>query len=157
MIMIRSDEIRTALDIGCGEGRKANHLCEQGVEVTAIDIEPQTTLDPRVHFIQTKFEDYEPGMVFDLVHAHNAVPLFEDKIRQISRMLSMGRFVFFTFLGPEDPWVALGRTISKEEVMETLRDTEIIYYSEQKYENSTFLGKTKKWHKYSVLVRTRNI
>ena|GEM_PF-662117 len=144
--------INSALDIGCGEGKFANFLDENGIKVTAIDIEDAPYLRPNVIFKRNRFEDFETDQVFDLVHARHVVPFMENKPEQVRRMLTMGKYVLFTFFGPNDPWQNL--SISKEEILEALHDVTILYISEEEFIGPKMDGGMKPWHIFTVVFKT---
>lgn len=149
-----SGDITTALEIGPGEGKFCNALQESGVLVTAIDKERSSNIHPQVRFETMSFEDYIPDKPFDLVHARNVIPFFKNKPEQLARMLSMGRYVYFTFFGPSDPWAEKGMTISKDEMLPVLKSAKILYWKEEQYEGSTMKGDIKPWHVFTYLVQT---
>lgn len=145
-------DITSALDIGCGEGKFANFLDENGIKVTAIDIEDAPSLRSNVIFKRTRFEDFETNQIFDLVHARNVVPFMENKPEQIRRMLAMGKYVLFTFFGPHDPWQNLAS--SKEEILGALHEATILYISEEEFIGPKMDGGIKPWHIFTVAVKT---
>ncbi len=150
------EEIRSVLEIGPKDGHFSNLLVENGLNVTAIDIERSPLIDSRVDFEQMRFEDYHSDKIFDLVHARNVIPFLDNKVKQIEKMFKMGKYVYFTFFGPNDPWVEQGRTMEKEDISHLLKDVEILYFREEEYKGKTMLGVEKFWHVYTYLVRTNN-
>jgi SAM-dependent methyltransferase len=149
-----NDEISTALEIGCGDGKFANFLQENGVTVTAVDIERSPNLNKDITFEMMKFENYTPDTVFDLVHARNVIPFFKDKPEQLKRLLTMGKYVFFTFFGPHDPWAEFNRTISKEDMVSVLKNVTVLYSKEEEYIGPTMKGDLKPWHIFTYVVKT---
>jgi hypothetical protein len=130
-------------------------LSENGVQVTAIDTQDAPLLDEAVTFEKIRFEEFETEEKFDLVHARNVVPFFENKTEQVRRMLRMGKYVFFTFFGPKDPWERL--TISKEEMLTALTaGAEILYLGEEEYIGKKMDGSMKPWHLFTVVVKTKD-
>ncbi len=149
-----TDEILTALEIGPGEGKFSNFLEENGVEVTAVDLTRAPSLNEKVHFETMKFENYTPDGIFDLVHARNVMPFFKDKPEQLKRMLLMGKFVYFTFFGPKDPWATKGMSATKEEILDGLEGAKILYMKEEEFEGFTMNKEVKPWHIFTYLVQT---
>lgn len=145
-------EITSTLDIGCGDGKFANFLSENSIKVTAIDIQDAPDLRPDVVFEKTSFEDFETDTIFDLVHARNVLPFMENKPEQVKRMLTMGKYVLFTFFGPHDPWQKM--SVPKDEIVSVLHDVTIVYLSEEEFIGPQIDGTLKPWHLFTVVVKT---
>lgn len=152
---IPNEEIKTVLEIGPGTGKFANELVEHGLEVTAIDLERSPNLNEKITFEKMSFEDYTTDKVFDLVHARNVIPFFKDKKSQLKKMLSMGKYVFFTFFGPNDPWASKGMSISNEEMLDVMKDVEILFSDEREFIGPKMDGEMKPWHIFTYLVKTK--
>lgn len=156
-VIFPDDEIRTVLEIGPHDGHFCNQLVENGVSVTAIDIKRSNLIDQRVYFEEMNFEDYHTDQKFDLVHARNVIPFFENKVEQIEKILNMGKYVYFTFFGPNDPWAEIGRSLDKNEILHLLKNVEILYSKEEEYKGKTMNGVEKAWHVYTYLILTKPI
>ena len=71
-----------ALDLGCGAGRDARFLLEQGFAVPAVDKEVEAGeilrefANKNLHFVKSSFEDFE-DKTYDLVTAQWSCLLFE--------------------------------------------------------------------------------
>ncbi len=150
-------EVCSVLEIGPGEGKFANFLAENGVSVTAIDTKRFSQLNELVKFEEIKFEDFNSEKVFDLVHARNVVPFFSNKKEQLKRMLKMGKFVYFTFFGPHDPWASRGLTIEKDELLSVITNEEILYVKEEEFVGLTMNGEYKPWHIFTYLHYRTNV
>lgn len=110
---------KTALDVGCGEGRFCRMLREQGIGVTGIDpttalIEEARTRDPGGDYRMGRAEalDFKDG-AFDLVVSYLSLIDIEDAaaaIREMARVLAPGGSVLiahingFTTAGEPEGW-----------------------------------------------------
>src|SRR5690606_39196728 len=97
-------------------------------------------------------EEFETSEIYDLVHARNVVPFMHDKAKQVVKMLTMGRYILFTFFGPHDPWNNL--SAEKEEILPSLKNSEIIYSCEEEFVGKTMTGDKKAWHIFTYVVKT---
>lgn len=152
--LLPGDEIKTVLEVGPKDGDFSNYLVERGVAVTAVDIERSPLLSEKVCFEEMDFEQYHTDEIFDLVHARNVIPFFTDKVGQIAKLFTMGRYVYFTFFGPKDLWAEQGRNLAKEDISHLLAGVEILYYKEEEYIAKTMKGIPKAFHKYTYIVKT---
>lgn len=99
---VRKNQIRSVLDVGCGSGRYAIALHEQGVQrVTGVDIAPgmielfrratQPLAGHGTEFaaVSGDFMDYEPDEPFDLVVAMGFFDYVEDPGPVLAKMRSL--------------------------------------------------------------------
>ncbi len=110
------------LDIGCGDGRDANFLTEQGFAVTAIDfsdvaIERVKALNPAInaHVMDTTKMDF-PDASFDAIYAHLSLHYFDDTtttaiFENIRRMLKPGGLFFVKCKSTKDPYYGVGEEV----------------------------------------------
>ncbi|UWN49630.1 Tellurite methyltransferase [Alcanivorax sp. ALC70] len=163
---------KIAVDAGCGVGRDALFLVGKGYEVHAFDANAEaiarlkdsagglasTMLFPRV----CSFENFEYprssliSACSSLFFCHpDAFPTAWEKMSD--SLMKDGLFCGH-LMGPNDSWASMGRgdlTVHSRSELEGLfaGNFDVLDIHEHDAEGRTLLGRTKRWHTYSVLAR----
>jgi tellurite methyltransferase len=162
---------RSAVDLGCGEGRDTIELLRRGWSVLAIDAEPPAVARlearpdlPRGAALATRiarFEDADWGAV-DLVNASFALPLcpperFPSVWARIVRSLKPGGRFAGQLFGERDEWVGEpGIThLTRTEAERLLDGLAIELFEEEETDTATPYGKPKHWHLFHIVARKR--
>ncbi len=162
---------KVAVDVGCGAGRDALYMVEQGYKVYAYDRSEAAiltlsenartslgnTLFPQV----STYEQYEyptSSLICACFSLFFCNPkLFAIAWSNINRSLLSGGVFCGHFMGPNDSWVKIGGDLtihSRIEVEDLFHDGfEIINIFEHNAEGAALLGTPKHWHTYSVIAR----
>ncbi len=171
------DSPRTALDLGCGDGRDTLELLARGWQVTAIDssreglarLEARTpqVQRPRLTTLLATFEALADGPAlasthFDLVNASFALPFcppqsFAALWALISNSIKpQGRFAG-QFFGMSDDWATLpDRTHhSEEEIRNTLLAGFDIEFWQEENRPATNASHPKHWHLFHTVACRR--
>ena len=157
-----------ALELGAGVGHGVVHLVELGLNVTAIDAEPEAVRiirerAPSANVIESRFEDVEiPVETYDVVIAGfsffflNQVE-FSDFWPRLLRSMKPGCVFAAEFLGLKDNWVKQGYLGHEyAEVRCLLQPFEILYWEEAERDGKTSQGSDKHWHVYHVVARLKS-
>ncbi|MBM1145120.1 class I SAM-dependent methyltransferase [Alcanivorax sp. ZXX171] len=163
---------RIAIDAGCGAGRDALFLIEEGYEVHAFDASEEAiarleksasgllerVLLPRV----CSFENFEYPRS-SLINACSSLffcrpDAFPTAWEKMSQSLMKDGLFCGHFMGPNDSWASMGRgdlTVHSRSELEGLfaGNFDVLDIHEHDAEGRTLLGRTKRWHTYSVLAR----
>ena len=162
---------KTAIDIGCGGGRDAIFLVNQGYEVTAFDAEPAViaSLRQRVQgtlslkTVVARFETFEYFPV-SLVNASSSLFFCEDEHfdgvwADIRASVQPGGVFCGQLLGKTDSWTTeahfSGRVFEKECLATLFEGFEILALNERNEPGCTALNKLKHWHYWTVIARKR--
>ncbi|MGD1856917.1 MAG: class I SAM-dependent methyltransferase [Leptolyngbyaceae cyanobacterium] len=164
-----SNSSRTAVDLGCGDGRDTVALLHHKWRVIAIDGEPdaitrlrrrsdinRTYLETRVQ----RFEELTLPPDVDLVNASFCLPfcsptsflvLWDEIVRALR---SGGRFCGHLF-GERDSWTAYGdlNFHTRSQIEQLLTPFEIELLDEEEHPGTTALGEEKRWHLYNIVAR----
>lgn len=160
---------RTAVDLGCGDGRDTVEILRHNWRVIAVDGEPEaierlrrrsdinrTYLETRVQ----RFEELTLPPDVDLVNASFCLPFcppssFPQLWEEIVTALrSGGRFCGHLF-GDRDSWATF-RDVSfhtRTELEQLLTPFEIELLDEEEHPGKTALGEDKHWHLYNIVAR----
>ena len=162
---------KTAIDLGCGDGRDTVELLRRGWNVMAIDGEQEAIdrllqrSDINIQLLQTriaKFENIDLPSKADLINASFSLPFCEPKIfpslwnKIVSTLISGGRFSGQLF-GDRDSWVA-DPTINyhtMSDVESLLKPFEIELLNEEDRDGKTALGNKKHWHIFHIVARKK--
>jgi tellurite methyltransferase len=155
-----------AIDLGCGSGRDALHLLEQGWTVLAIDNQ-QTAIDrlqipppmaQRCSTMCANFEEAELGRAL-LINASFSLP-FCDPTKaaslwsKIETATDADGIFCGQFFGPDDDWADRGLwTIRSSDLRAMLSGWTIEHFEEFQGERPTVAGPTKWWHIFDVVAR----
>ena len=162
---------RSAVDLGCGDGRDTIELLRRGWRVLAIDAEPSAIArlearpdlppDARLETRCARFEDATWPAV-DLINASFALPLCPpDRFPAVwarieSSLVTSGRFAGQLF-GERDEWRGEpGITHhTRAEVERLLAGFAVEMLAEEESDSITPYGKPKHWHLFHVVARKR--
>lgn len=163
---------KVAIDAGCGAGRDALFLIEEGYEVHAFDVSEEaiarlensaTDLVDSVLFPEVcSFEDFEYPCS-SLINACSSLffchpDAFPSAWEKMSESLMKDGLFCGHFMGRNDSWASMGRgdlTVHSRDELEGLfaGNFDVLDIREHDAEGRTLLGETKRWHTYSVLAR----
>ncbi|MEM6255450.1 MAG: class I SAM-dependent methyltransferase [Cyanobacteria bacterium P01_D01_bin.156] len=162
---------KTAVDLGCGDGRDTAALLHHRWRVIAIDGEldaiarlrrrsdiNRTYLETRVQ----KFEDLTLPPAVDLINASFCLPFcspdsFSHLWEEIVTALNPGGRFCGHLLGNRDSWT-LYHDINhhtRPQVEQLLTSFEIELLDEEEHPGTTALGEEKHWHLYNIVARKR--
>jgi tellurite methyltransferase len=160
---------RTAIDLGCGEGRDTLELLQRGWHVLATDAHP----DAFAHLLarvppdqagrlETRVVEFRSSRLprADLVNASFALPFcaprdFPAVWAEIARAIPPeGRFAGQLF-GDRDDWAGLpDRTHhTRPQVIELFRGFELEMFKEEEKDDATATGGSKHWHVFHIVAR----
>ncbi len=160
---------RSAVDLGCGDGRDTVELLRRGWRVIAIDAEPaalerlkrRADLPPGAA-LETRCERFEDANwpAVDLVNASFSLPLvpperFPPLWTKIERSLKPGGRFSGQLFGERDGWrgekaiTFLGRA----EVERLLQRFAVELLEEEESDAATPYGKPKHWHLFHIVAR----
>lgn len=159
---------RVAVDVGCGAGRDARYLLEQGFEVHAFDQDADAIghlqdlgEHPGFTARQCRFEDFDYPRA-DLISACSSLffcppAAFERAWQKIAQALRPGGVFCGHFMGPQDSWAQMDRddlSIHRREQLDALFEGfELLDVHEHNQPGRTLVGREKHWHTWSVLAR----
>jgi len=156
-----------ALELGAGVGHGVLHLLKKGLDVTAVDAEPEAARilserAPQATIIESRFKDKDlPSATYDVVVAGFSLffltqqELSEFWPRLLASMKS-GAIFAGEFLGLNDDWAKEGYLGHPEpEIRRMLSSFEILHWQEDERGGKTSQGTTKHWHVYHVVARLR--
>jgi SAM-dependent methyltransferase len=161
---------RSAVDLGCGEGRDTVALLARGFRVIAVDAEPAALdwlrqrpdlpPDARLETVCARMEDAAWPAV-DLVNASFALPFCAPGRfaalwdRVVAALPPGGRFAGQLF-GPDDDWAGPALTICDRAAVEALlAPFELDHFEEINRPGKDALGTTKHWHLFHIAARRR--
>lgn len=162
----------TALDFGCGSGRDTAYLLSLGFSVTAIDknIEQMSGLKKvfgdKLSVMKAMFEELVfPFQAYDLINAHWSLPFinkmsFNDVFTRLLSSLNEDGILVGQFFGLNDEWNTPGTLMSfhtKQEVLELLKQMNILYIKESDEDGKTANGAAKHWHVFHFIARKPSI
>ena len=125
----------SVLDIGCGEGKDAVYMAQQGCDVTAFDITESgirklkklaLSRAVEVEAYVADINDFEINKQFDIVYSTGTIqylfdeniPLFFSKVRE---MIKIGGIVYFNVF-VEKPFLELPPDWDRQNITEALYD-----------------------------------
>lgn len=160
---------KTAIDMGCGTGRDAVYLVDQGFRVLAFDPEPEAIDElerhikdhPTLEPVQAHFHtfDYEP---VSLINASASLFFceamhFDEVWNQVRQAIHPGGLFCGHFLGPDDSWTELdvfsGITFGAQDLKARFDSFEILYLHERNEPGVTAVGDSKHWHVWTVIAK----
>lgn len=123
-------EKRTALDIGCGDGRHVKLLAECGYQADGIDINLEVIenakilemdykeLISQVNFICADIMQYKPEKLYDAIIAWKYLYAYnktyeecEERVKNINSLLKRGGYAFLHFATKEDEVYTTGKEL----------------------------------------------
>lgn len=155
-----------ALELGCGVGLGAAHLRERGLDVLAVDAEPEAVArtrervgdDPRVEVREAMMQDLPLGAAqFDAIVAGFSLFFlspadFAAFWPRLVRSLKPGGLFAGQFLGVHDDWKDLGFSLhTRTEVERLLEPFDLLYFEEAERDGATTQGVRKHWHVFHVV------
>jgi len=164
-----SASFRSAVDLGCGDGRDTIELLRRGWSVLAIDAEPaaiarlQNRADlpegARLSCLCKRFEDAAWPAV-DLVNASFSLPLcppaqFPELWRRIVVSLKPGGRFSGQLYVDHDGWVGRpGMThMNRAAAERLLQDLQVELFDEEEVDSITPRGKPKHWHIFHIVAQ----
>lgn len=160
---------RSAVDLGCGDGRDTVELLRRGWRVIAIDAEPaalerlkrRADLPPGAA-LETRCERFEDANwpAVDLVNASFSLPLapperFPALWTKIERSLKPGGRFSGQLFGERDGWCGEKAIsfLSRAEVERLLQRFAVELLEEEESDAATPYGKPKHWHLFHIVAR----
>jgi SAM-dependent methyltransferase len=158
-----------ALELGAGVGHGVLHLLEKGLEVTAVDAEPEAVRilrqrAPSATVIESRFEEMDLAQTaYDVVVAGFSL-FFLSKSefvqfwpRLVASIKPNGIFAG-QFLGLQDNWASQGYLAhAEQEIRQVLSSFEILFWEEAERDGKTSPGTLKHWHVYHVVARLKGL
>lgn len=160
-----------AIDLGCGSGAETAALARRGWTVHAIDSAPASIEATRalvgddsrlVNFRQVSFEELSELPTADLVYSFHSLPFcradrFLDVLTMVRDAVTPGGVLAISLFGPNDDWVRARKVsgIAKSDLLESLKDFEILHFAEQDAVGPTALEGPKHWHTFEPIARLR--
>ena len=148
---IKSKNLKTLLDVGCGNGRDSLYFFQKGLQVTAIDfsesgIQNLKNKEPGIKTLQQNIHDIQfPKNTFDVIYAHLSLHYFDDQttntiFHALYAILKEHGLLFVKCKSTNDPLFGKGEMIaedmyreghvrhffSKEYMKEKLKDFKIL-------------------------------
>lgn len=164
-------EPRSAIDLGCGDGRDTVELLQRGWRVLGIDAQPEaierfrSRTDVDLTQLETKVVRFEeitdfPDGGVDLINASFSLqfcppdhfPTFWTKI--VTALRSGGRFCG-QLVGDRDSWAMYPTMthLTREQVEAYLAPFALEHFEEEDHPGKTALGEEKHWHIFQIVAR----
>lgn len=165
-IQFLSPSAMRAVDLGCGVGTEVLDLLQRGLEVHAVDQDPNaielvtnTAADSKMlHAHLSSLENWNIWAQVDFLFAYHSLPFcaaqsFESVVEKSLSSVAPGGICAVSFFGPEDEWVQEKKCvgISAAEVKNKFRGFEILYFDEIKKIGPTALQGDKMWNIVEVI------
>jgi SAM-dependent methyltransferase len=160
---------KSAIDLGCGDGRDIVEILARGWSVVAVDAEPEALRQlaaralpgaDRITPIAARFEDLALPLGVRLVNSSFAMPLCApDKFNQlwtrICEALPAGGRFSGQWYGVRDSWHERpGITfVERDEALRLLDGFEIEMFEEEESDGVTPRGNAKHWHIFHIVAR----
>lgn len=162
---------KTAVDLGCGDGRDTVELLRRNWHVLAIDSEetaiarllsrPDLRLE-RLHTQIERFECLTLPTIADLINASFCLPFCDPSAfpsfwqTLVAALRPGGRFCG-QFLGDRDSWVTQMTVTahSRDQVAALFVDFEVEWFEEEEHPGKTAIGEDKYWHLFHIIARKR--
>lgn len=157
-----------ALDLGAGAGNDTRFLLTNGFHVTAVDAEPAAIRrllairNDRLTVVQSTFEGFDFGTDrYVLINAQLALPFldpasFEAVFARLLAALAPGGLFCGDLWGVHDDWNTPQSGMSfhtREEVMQLLRDLDIVELHEEEGRVDLAAGGSRRAHAFDVIAR----
>ena len=163
---------KVAIDAGCGTGSDAQFLVDAGYLVHAFDINTDSVEicqsrfmgEPLVKVSCDSFEAYDypkSGLFIANSSLYFSEPSeFENTWGNIVSSIEAGGVFAGDFMGVEDDWAFGSRhtinSLTQSEVKALFEGFEIIKFNERNALGKTAIGKSKRWHTYTIIATKRN-
>lgn len=162
---------RSAVDMGCGEGRDTVAILRQGWRVFAFDgtpegidrlqSRPDLTPEMREHLTTAvmRFEAAEipPARLINAAYSLPFCPreVFPELWQKILDSLLPGGRFSGQFFGDQDTWAVAGRVTfqTRAEVEELLAPLVVEHFVEEERDGTTANGSAKHWHVFHIVAR----
>ena len=123
--LLKNKNVKTLLDIGCGDGRDAVFFATQGLTVTAIDFSESgiavlRSLNPQIIAKVVDLRDMHfPDASFDVIYAHLSLHYFDNSVTEkiisnIHRMLKGGGYFALKCKSVHDPLYGQGEKVGED-------------------------------------------
>lgn len=165
------ETLKTAVDLGCGDGRDTVELLRRKWSVLAIDSEetaiarllsrPDLCLE-QLHTQIDRFEGLTLPTGVDLINASFCLPFcappaFPSLWSTITAALRPGGRFCGQLLGDRDSWVThmtvTAHTLTQAEAL--FAEFELEWFEEEEHPGKTAIGEDKYWHLFHVIARKR--
>ena len=157
---------RDALDLGCGAGRDALFLLNQGFMVTAVDNDSHAVAllaeFPQEHLkvVHSSFETFH-FETYDLINAHYSLPFMpQEKFKlvfsRITQALRAHGIFVGQFFGEHDEWNTPGNQmtfLTREQAEEMLHEFNVLEFQEEDIDSHIADGTPKHWHVYHIIAQ----
>jgi tellurite methyltransferase len=164
-----TDQVRVAVDLGCGDGRDTVALLQRGWRVLGVDAEPkalerlQQRTDCDLSLLETQLSRFEAASLpanVDLINSSFALPFCPPAhfprfwSDMVTALKTGGRFSGQLF-GDQDSWASDGRIthLTREQVEQLLQPFTVEFFEEENHPGKTALGETKHWHLFHIVAR----
>ena len=162
---LKENNVKTAIDLGCGSGNETIYMLKKGIKVNAIDrqLNKKSILERinekeknNLTLIENSFEKLELPKT-DLVTAFFSIPFcnpkeFNNLWKKIYESLNKNGFFVGQLFGDRDDWNKNKNinTLKKEQIIEYLKPYKIIKLEEIEYIRKK---NNKKWHYFDIIVQ----
>jgi len=157
---------KTAIDLGCGNGRDTLTLLKENWKVYAIDaaqeaidlINTTTPLELKKNlelecktFAQTNWRSV------DLINASLSLPFckneeFSNVLKKINHSILPNGLFTGNFFGEKDDWKELN-LLKKEALLKSFEEFEILFIEEMEFDKESTTGPIKHWHVIEIMAK----
>lgn len=166
-VLLNQSGVNVAVDCGCGTGSDAEYLLQQGYQVYAFDINPDSVAicrkrfsgNEQVEVSDASFENFNYPAAGVIV-AHSSLffaepDLFGKTWAAITSSLTKGGVFAGDFMGLNDSWAAGHRLattpLTEQDVLDLFAGFEVVRFHERDELGPTASGRTKHWHTFSIV------
>ena len=170
-VMKKTNNIKSAIDIGAGTGTDTIFLLEKGITVYSIDKENSSSKMINQRLKNLNKENFKTNLIcitdnfetvnlpkVDLINCFNSLSYcnpsnFYKFIDNIKSSINEGGALVANFFGVEDSWYGKENMtfLTKQNVIDLFQDFNIIYINEIKKKGVTSLQKEKFWHFIDII------
>ena len=161
-------ENKTAIDLGCGNGKDTLFLLSEGWNVYAIDASIESMKIMETNIPKTLKENLILACVtfnevkwrhVQFVNASLSLPFCEEKNfpevwKNITDSIVSGGIFAGHFFGVNDDWKQLF-LIEKKDLENLLVDFDILYFGEKEFDKPSLTGPEKHWHIFEVIAKKK--
>lgn len=159
-----------ALDLGCGAGKDSRYMVSKGFFATAVDLNDVTQYladipDDKINIVTSSFLDFNfKPEAYDFINAQWSLPFvskneFGNLMNKIKVSLKPGGIFTGQFFGINDEWNTLNTTKTfhtHDEVVDILKDMEVICLREKENDGTLANGTPKHWHVFHIIAKKKN-